>query len=138
MGRVINTASSGKQRSQLRRTIAELLRRLSQKQEIDDDAKNMLSMIVLCLREIDGGIDGSVQAWEKRGYWVKADAFRQDWMWVRSVAAEMTTMIEDEKWEEMPQIMMKLIPRFSDINVAKLTRSEDLWQSAHAKLLEDS
>lgn len=137
MGRVINTASTGKQRNQLRRTIAELLRRLSQKQEFDDDTRNMLAMIVLCLMEIDAGIDDSVRAWEKRGYWMKADEFRRDWMWVHDLITQMSTMIQAEAWDEMPQVILKLIPRFSDINVAKLTRSPDLWENAYDKLLEE-
>ena len=137
MGRVINTASTGKQRSQLRRTIAELLRRLSQKKEFDTETKNMVAMIVLCLMEIDGGIDDSVRAWEKRGYWMKADEFRRDWMWVNDLVDEMSSMIKAEAWDDMPQILMKLIPRFTDINVAKLTRSSDLWENAYDKLLEE-
>ncbi len=36
MGRVINTDSTGKQRNQQMRTAAEILRRLSQKQALDD------------------------------------------------------------------------------------------------------
>ena len=68
MGRVVNTESNGKQRNQLRRTIAEMLRHLSQKSTIDDEAKDMLATIVLCLRQINDGIDESTVAWEKRDY----------------------------------------------------------------------
>jgi len=138
MGRVINTASTGKRRNHLRRTIAELLRRLSQKQEIDDDTKNMVAMIILCLREIDAGIDDSVRAWEKRGYWMKADEFRRDWMWVRDVDQQLTEILIYETWDEMPEQLMGLFPRFSDINVAKLTRSEDLWEKAYEKVMDEA
>ncbi|MEO0565000.1 MAG: hypothetical protein AAF125_23035 [Chloroflexota bacterium] len=137
MGRVINTASTGKQRNQLRRTIAELLRRLSQKQDIDDDTKNMVAMIALCLREIDEGIDDSVRAWEKRGYWIKADQFRQEWMWVRDTAKSITKMIHDDNWAEMPMMIMQLIPSFSDVNVAKLTRTPDLWANAYGTIMSE-
>jgi hypothetical protein len=135
MGRVIHTASTGKRRNNLRRTIAELLRRLGQKQTIDDETKNMVAMIALCLREIEDGIDESVQAWEKRGYWMKSDSFRRDWMWVGEVAAEIEALVVSERWDDMPGLLMQLFPRFSDINVAKLTRSPKLWEKAHSTLL---
>ena len=37
--------------------------------------------MVLALEEIAVSIDVSVQAWEKRDYWVKADRFRMEWEW---------------------------------------------------------
>ena len=77
MSRVINTDGPGKRRNQLMRTCAELLRRLSQKQEIDADSKDMLALLTYCLREIEAGIDESALAWEKRDYWMKAEEFRQ-------------------------------------------------------------
>ena len=81
MSRVINTDSTGKKRNQNMRTGAELLRHLSQKNTIDDEAKDMLALLIYCLREIDEGIDSSAQAWEKRDYWMKAEEFRQRWRW---------------------------------------------------------
>lgn len=137
MGRVIHTASTGKTRNQLRRTIAELLRRLSQKQGIDDDVKDMASAIVFCLREIDAGIDSSATAWEKRDYWIKADNLRMEWMWVDQVADEITTIVHNEQWDDLPQVMIQLMPRFADINIAKLTRKPDTWHGAYHQLLSE-
>ena len=84
MSRVINPDSAGKQRTQLMRTTAEILRRLSQKSEIDAEVKDMVATLVFCFREIDEGIDVSATAWEKRDYWVKAEEFRQRWSWAVS------------------------------------------------------
>ncbi|MEL7236893.1 MAG: hypothetical protein AAGK74_20485, partial [Chloroflexota bacterium] len=125
MGRVIHTASTGKTRNQLRRTIAELLRHLSTKQGVDDEAKDMVAAIVFCLREIAAGIDSSAAAWEKRDYWIKADNFRMEWAWVGNTADNLTAMVHSGEWEEMPQMMIQLFPRFADINIAKFTRKAD-------------
>lgn len=135
MSRVINTDSTGKQRNQLMRTAAEILRRLSQKSEIDSDAKDMLAMLVYCFREIEEGIDQSAQAWEKRDYWVKAEELRQRWSWPGDAADQLQAMIYQEKWEQLPAIMVKLLPRFADIKITKLTRSESLWQGAYDRLM---
>jgi len=137
LGRVINTDSPGKRRNHEMRTCAELLRRLSQKQGIDDEGKDMLAMIVFCLREIADGIDESTKAWEKRDYWVKAEEFRQRWRWTHDLSTELEDLIMEEKWENVPAMMMKLFPHFSDIKVTKFTRKENVWQEAYAQLLAD-
>lgn len=133
MGRVVNTDSTGKQRNQLRRTIAEMLRHLSQKSSIDAEAKDMLATIVLCLREINDGIDGSTVAWEKRDYWMKAETFRREWQWVTEFESKLTTTLRAEDWDAIPEIMLKLFPHFSDINVVKFTRDSETWQHNYFK-----
>lgn len=139
MGRVINTNSPAKRRSHLMRTIAEILRRLGQRQgEIDDEVRDMVAMIVFCLREIDDGIIESIQAWEKRGYWKKADKFQQEWMWTGNMAAKVEKMLRDEAWDTLPDVMMKLFPHFSSIVINKMMRNPSEWEGCYAKLIEKS
>lgn len=138
MGRVIHTDSPGKRRNQLMRTCAELLRRLSQKGGIDLESKNMLAMIVLCLREIADGIDESTRAWEERDYWVKAEEFRHKWRWTHELSSELRQLVLEERWDDVPNMMMRLFPYFSDIKVQKFTRSKSLWQGAYKRLLEEN
>lgn len=137
MGRVINPESAGKQRNQLMRTVAELLRHLTQKQALDDEAKDMVSALVFCFREIDEGIDASAAAWEKRDYWMKADELRQRWAWAGRIADELQAMIFKEDWHNLPAIMVKIMPYVSDIKITKLTRKEDAWQGSHMRLLRE-
>ncbi|MFW5691130.1 MAG: hypothetical protein ACOCXZ_01405 [Chloroflexota bacterium] len=137
MGRVINTDNPGKKRNYLMRTCAELLRHLSQKRDIDAEGKNMLALLVFCLRDIADGIDESTVAWEKRDYWVKAEEFRERWRWTHELSAELERVILAEQWDDVPPVMLKLLPYFSDIKVQKFTRSKNLWQNAYNRLLED-
>lgn len=137
MGRVINTDSPGKRRNQNMRTCAELLRRLSQQKDINDDSKNMLALLVFCLKDIADGIEESTVAWEKRDYWVKAEAFRRRWGWAHELGAELETLLVNERWEDLPPMMLKLLPYFSDIKVQKFTRGEDTWQGAYARLMQE-
>ncbi|MEQ8677565.1 MAG: hypothetical protein RLP44_13790 [Aggregatilineales bacterium] len=137
MGRVINTDSPGKRRNNLMRTSAELIRRLSQKQEIDTDAKNMLALVVYCLRGIDETIDESARAWEKRDYWIKAEEFRERWRWAGNGADELYAIVLQEQWQSLPGLMARLFPNFSDITINKYTRSESLWQGCYARLISE-
>jgi hypothetical protein len=59
MSRVINSNSPTKIRNQNRRTIAELLRHLGQKQTMDQESLDMAAAIVFALQEIHEGVDQS-------------------------------------------------------------------------------
>jgi hypothetical protein len=137
MGRVMNTDSTGKQRSQTMRTVAEILRRLSQKQVVDDEVRNMTAMLVFCFREIEAGIDQSATAWEKRDYWVKSEELRQRWMWVGDMADQLRNMIYTNDWTLLPPMMLKLLPRVADIKITKMTRDVSLWDGVYDKLMQE-
>lgn len=137
MGRVINTDSTGKRRNQNMRTAAEILRRLSQKNTVDRDVKDMVAMLVYCFREIDEGIDQSAAAWEKRDYWMKADELRLRWGWAGEAADELQTMLYNEEWHRLPEMMAKLFPHFADITITKFTRKETLWKGCYERLLAE-
>jgi len=134
---VINTDSTGKQRNQAMRTGAELLRHLSQKAQIDDEVKDMLAALIYALREIDEGIDSSAAAWEKRDYWMKADELRVRWEWTARIADQLTALVYEEQWGDLPAMMVKLFPYFNDIKITKMTRKEDAWQGAYTRLLRE-
>ncbi len=119
------------------RTVAELLRHLSQKQEIDQEAKNMMALLVLVLREIADGIEDSTLAWEKRNYWIKIEEFRNNWRWAGETAAELETIIINEEWHNLPTMLVKLLPYVNDITVVKFTRSKAIWQGCYDKLIEE-
>lgn len=137
MGRVINTDSTGKNRNQQIRTGAEILRRLTQKAEIDDEVKDMVAALVYALREIDEGIDSSAAAWEKRDYWMKADELRVKWEWTARYADQLAALVREDRWGDLPALMVKLFPYFADTKITKMTRKEDAWQGAYSRLLRE-
>jgi hypothetical protein len=46
-------------------------------------------------------------------------------------------MIFNEDWNRMPPLMLKLLPRFADIKITKLTRSESMWEGVYDKLMRE-
>lgn len=137
MSRVINTNSPTKVRNQARRTIAEMLRLLSRKPEVDQETKDMAAMMVYLLREVDASVRQTVEAWEKRGYWMKSERFLRDWEWPAEAAANLEDVIRNEAWDLFPQLLAELYPRFTDIQIKKITRSPGDWSGAHARLLSE-
>lgn len=138
MSRVINTASPGKRRSQLRRTIAEMLRHLALKQHLDQEARDMAAALVFCLRDIEETIYAATSAWEKRNYFVKADRFRLQWEWVMPAAERLKALIVADQWDRLPQELASLAPHFADIRIAKMTRPASTWKSSYRLLKREA
>lgn len=135
MSRVINTNNPTKVRNQHRRTIAEILRRLSQKPDVDAESKDMAAMIVYLLREVYDGVNQSAQAWEKRGYWLKADRFLREWEWSRDMADNLEDVMRHQAWDLLPRLLAELFPYFADIQVKTMTRSAATWRGAYQRLV---
>ena len=88
MSRIIHTKAPGKIRNQQRRTVAEALRRLSQKRQLDGEAKDLAALIVYAMHGIADTIDQAIEAWEKRDYYMKAERFREKWHIAETTNAE--------------------------------------------------
>jgi hypothetical protein len=137
MSRIIHTYSPGKRRNQLRRTIAEILRHLMLKGELDQEAKDMAATLVLALREISETVEQSTIAWEKRNYFLKADRFRRQFEWIPLHVKRLRQLIIEERWEQLPQELAMLAPYFKDVRVIKLTRPPSTWEGNYHLLREE-
>ncbi|MEZ4641390.1 MAG: hypothetical protein R3E31_01390 [Chloroflexota bacterium] len=136
MSRIIHTENPTKIRNQNRRSIAEILRRLSQKGDLDDETRDMAAMLVFLLREIYEGVEQSARAWEKRDYWMKAERFMREWAWTGEVSANLDDVLRHDALDLLPELMADLLPRFADIQLKTMTRSPDLWRGAYARLMD--
>lgn len=134
MSRIINTDSTGKQRSQLTRATAVALRQLSQQTDFGDEARDLAAFIALALRSIHDGIDSSVSAWEKRGYWVKADRFRMEWAWADGTASRLTEAILKDDWSAVAQLSIQTAQRLNSVQVSSNPRIGKPWVGAYARL----
>jgi hypothetical protein len=135
MSRIVTTGGSpASQRNALRRTIAEVLRRLAAKREVDAETRDMLACIVLALRGINDNIDQSASAWEKRDYYLKADQFRREWRWVPGTADRLQAVLLAERWAELPAALAELAPRFADVRVVQFTKPASNWEGAYERL----
>jgi hypothetical protein len=135
MSRLIQIDNPTNIRNRNRRTIAELLRRLPQKQEIDDEAKDMAATIVLLLHEIYVGVEQSAAAWEKKDYWMKAERFMRDWRWTAEISADMDDVIRHDAWDLLPELLADLYPRFEEMEIKSMTRDASAWKGGYKKLM---
>jgi hypothetical protein len=89
---------------------------------------------VLALRTIADGIDESVAAWEKRGYWVKADRFRMEWMWTGQVADKMKVALFTNDWGTIAMLMPQIAMKLGKIQIAENHRLGKPWVGVYKKL----
>lgn len=134
MSRVINTQSASKDRTQLTRSIVLALRELMIQTETNETTRDLAAFISLALEEIFLTIDVSVNAWEKRGYWVKADRFRMDWLWSETLGKKMRQAITSEDWQTVAITSAQVAEKLRDVDVPKRHRLGTPWVGAYQKL----
>jgi hypothetical protein len=137
MSRVISIDGPGKVRNRHRRTIAEALRRLSQKVQLDDEAKDLAALIVFSLHGMADTVDRTTDAWEKREYFLKAERFREQWRWLEPTADELSGVINEGQWDQLPSVLAGLMPHFADIRIKQMTRKPTLWQGAYERFMQE-
>jgi hypothetical protein len=135
MSRVINPESAGKERTQLSKAIVLAVRELAKQKDVTEEARDLAAFIALALKNISEGIDVSVAAWEKRGYWVKADRFRMDWVWTGQVADKMKVAIFTNDWGTIAMLMPQIAQKFGRIVVSENHRLGKPWVGAYGQLV---
>ena len=134
MSRLIKTESAGRDRTRLTKAIVLAVRELAKQQAVTNDAKDLAAFISLALRSIADGIDESVAAWEKRGYWVKADRFRMEWMWAGSLADKMKNSVLMEDWGSVAMLSAQIAQKFNKVVVSDNHKLGKPWVGALKQL----
>ena len=132
MTQIIKTSTPGKERSRLSKAIVITIRNFMRQESPDDETNDMLAFIILALKEISDGIDKSVAAWEKRGYWVKADQYRLEWQWAGEMATKLQTAFQKEDWQKIAGLLIETMEKFSNIKVSDRHRMGKPWKNAFA------
>lgn len=130
MGRVIKIESAGKDRTQLMRSIALAVRELTQQQEVNMQVRDLLAFITLALESISRTIDDSVSAWEKRGYWLKADKFRLEWIWTTNLSGKLRTALSQENWPDVVQIIAQVAEKVKNVQLPQRKNPTIPWTGA--------
>lgn len=134
MSPIINPESAGKERTQLSKAIVLAVRELAKQTDVTNEAKDLAAFVSLALKSISEGIDVSVAAWEKRGYWVKADRFRMEWVWTGSFADKLKSAILSEDWGTVAMLSAQIAQKFNKIMVSENHRLGRPWVGAYGQL----
>lgn len=135
MSRVIKLDDSGKERTHLTRSVLRAIQELMRQTEVDDDTRDLASFIVFALEAIHRTIDQSVQAWENRGYWLKADRFRLEWEWTGQLAFKMRQAIYAEDWNTVALTAVEVGSRLKNVQLPRRQPQTAPWKGAWSQLM---
>ncbi|MCJ7626033.1 MAG: hypothetical protein MUO76_21280 [Anaerolineaceae bacterium] len=127
MSRIINPETGRKERDRLCKFIVKALRELKHKQEIDRESLDLIAFLIFALEQIYKTIDQSVGAWEKRGYWLKADRYRRDWEWTIGTSKNLENALNSEDWMGVAQISVLIAQKLNHIKLAPGNRLGTPW-----------
>jgi len=134
LGRVISTENLATERNRLLKAMALALREMAKKSSYDEESRDLAAFLVLALDNVAESIERSVLAWEKRGYWVKADRFRMEWAWAESLRTKMRAAVNTEKPEEIAMAASTLSDKLKGVKVSERHRLGSPWHGARAQL----
>lgn len=134
MSRIITSESAGKDRTRLTKTVVIAIRELLRQKEAGDLSRDLIACILMSLDGIYDTVDASVEAWEKRGYWLKADRFRMDWQWTKIIADQMRPLVLSENYGELIPLMVQVLQALESVKVSENHRLGTPWTGAWDEL----
>ncbi len=134
MSRLIKTGSASIDRILLEKGVVLAIRELTMQSGMDTTTRDLLAYIAFSLKAIGETIDESVVAWEKRGYWVKADRYRMEWVWASNLGEEMKQAILMEDWGSVVRITAQVTQKMSKVKISQRNRLGAPWVGSFEKL----
>jgi hypothetical protein len=118
----------------LEKSIIKAVRELGKQSSLSEYTYDLAAYIALSLIEIGRIIDASASAWEKRGYWLKADRFRFEWNWVNQLGIDLENAIINEDWEKVAGITIQITRKMSKVTIPERNKIGTPWIGAMQKL----
>jgi hypothetical protein len=131
MGKVIQTDSPSKRREKILRLLATMLQNSDFNQSNSEDIKNVMAFAYLSLIEIDKTVSETVNPWEKRDYWLKADKFRKAWGWVKEALNAINTKMTNQNWKGLAAEADILRQKLADVEPLIRMSATKFWDGAY-------
>lgn len=134
MGRVINPETAGKERNLLLRGVVVATRELMKQVSQDELSRDLAAFIGLSLLAIYETVNVSVDAWERRNYWVKADRYRMEWLWTQTLGRRLCRAVLDEDWLTIASLMAEIAQKVMHVDIPKRHGVGEAWIGAWEQL----
>jgi hypothetical protein len=135
----IKTTESGTTlRNRLTKSIVLAIRNLMGQSQPDAGSLDMAAYTVLALEKIAESVDRSAEAWEKRNYWLKADQFRQEYLWIEPSLAVLKPALLAEDWVSLVPELVQVAQRLKNVKIAQNHRIGTPWIGAWDALRKTS
>jgi hypothetical protein len=100
------------------------------------EERDLAAYIALSLAEIATTIEKTVEPWEKRGYWLKADRFRLEWEWTDRLGKRLSDGLIGDDWEAAAHAAAQIMGKVHSVQVPVRHRLGTPWTGAWERLQE--
>ena len=136
MSRIIDTNSSGKERELLLKSVVVAHKVLSTHSDMNAESRDLAVFIAQALIQVSDTVEKSIQAWENRGYWIKADQFRTQWAWTSRSAGIMNEAILQNNWRMINETSDMIGQKLSHIKISNRHGLGRPWENAWKKQMK--
>jgi len=133
-----NQESGTTLRNRLSRGIVLAIRLLMEQGAPDEKSLDKVAFVVLALDKISESVDLSAMAWEKRDYWVKADAFRMEWEWAIGSSKRVKEALFSKDWPQIATELITVAQKLHKVQISPNNRIGEPWVGAYAALLKQN
>lgn len=133
-----NQESGTTLRNRLSRGIVLAIRLLMEQGAPDEKSLDKVAFVVLALDKISESVDLSAMAWEKRDYWVKADAFRMEWEWAIGSSKRVKEALLAKNWPQIATELITVAQKLHKVQISPNNRIGEPWVGAYAALLKQN
>jgi hypothetical protein len=137
LSRVVKLESAGKDRTQLSKYILLAIRELGGSSQDLNKSRDLVAYMIIALAQIAQTIDASVDAWEKRGYWVKADRFRMEWSWTQAKSDQLYKYLQEQNWDGIIQQVVQITQKLSSVKVPAKKPLVEPWHDAYKRMMSE-
>ena len=135
LSRIIKTGSASKDRAWLEKGIVVAIHELVKQTETNESTYDMVAFISWSLKVIVDTVEDSVAAWEKRGYWVKADRYRMEWNWASRLSDDLQQALIKGDWGNVATIIAQITQKMSKVKVPVKNRIGTPWVGSWDRLI---
>jgi len=135
LGHIIKLETAGKERLRLQKEIVIAIKELAKQTGVDQTTKDLVAYIAISLQAIGKTVDESVAAWEKRGYWIKAERYRIEWDWATKLGDDLHRNLLGGDWIKIVEIIGKVTQKMSKIKIPQRNRYGTPWVDSWDKLV---
>lgn len=133
MSRVIRVETAHRARQRVLQGMSLALRRAASPSLDLSEQRDLLAFLDLSLVELGRSIDETSAAWEKRGYWLKADRFRQDWEWTERLGRNLSSALASDNLEAATGTGIELATHLRHVRIPAALSAARPWQGAWDK-----
>jgi hypothetical protein len=135
MSRIIKVEGNARERNKkINQVLSALDASFSEQALVEEEFLDIASFIAISLLEIYASIDASAAAWEKRGYWVKADKYRLEWDWAERAGRKLEQAIISGDKTTITSTLAYINEKLKPSHVLHKRQSKELWEGARIKV----